>query len=109
MKNPTSILITGGSSGIGKPLCLHYAKPGVTISFTGRNEARVNEVADLVREMGADINARVLDVRDTTAMKNWFIDIDNRTPIDLVIANAGSMTRQESNTPPCYLSYHYFI
>ncbi len=97
MKNPKSILITGGSSGIGKALCLSCAAPEITISFSGRDRTRVDEVAALVREKGADVNAEVIDVTDADRMKEWIQDIDDRTPLDLVIANAGIGVSEEMN------------
>ena len=36
--DPTSILITGASSGIGKTLAVNYAKKGVFLAITGRNK-----------------------------------------------------------------------
>lgn len=89
MKSPKSILITGGSSGIGRGLLLSYAEPGVTLSFTGRDEERVEEVAQLLRDKGAKVFSRVLDVRDAESMKKWIEEIDEQAPLDLVIANAG--------------------
>jgi len=89
MRNPKSILITGGSGGIGKGLCVFYAAPGVTVSFTGRDEKRIGEVAALIRNKGANVNAAALDVTDGDAMKLWIEKIDDIAPLDLVIANAG--------------------
>jgi len=89
MKNPRSVVITGGSSGIGKALCCEYAKSGVTISFTGRNSERLAETSDEVMAKGATAVAENIDVTDSEAMKKWIEDVDRRSPIDLVIANAG--------------------
>ena len=89
MRNPASILITGGSSGIGQGLVLSYAREGITIAFNGRDKARVDEVAKLAEEKGARILSKVIDVRDADAMKNWIDEIDSIAPLDLVIANAG--------------------
>jgi NAD(P)-dependent dehydrogenase (short-subunit alcohol dehydrogenase family) len=89
MKNPKSILITGGSSGIGQGLLLSYAREGVTLAFNGRDESRVNEVHKLLVEKGAKVFSTVLDVRDYDGMKKWIEEIDEQAPLDLVIANAG--------------------
>jgi NADP-dependent 3-hydroxy acid dehydrogenase YdfG len=45
LKAPKTIVITGATSGFGEALALHYAKPGVTLALTGRNETRLAEVA----------------------------------------------------------------
>lgn len=84
-----SILITGGSSGIGAALARYYAAPGVFIALSGRNAERLNDVAQELKEKGAHVDARVIDVSDETAMADWISDIDDKHPLDLVIANAG--------------------
>lgn len=89
MKNPKNILITGASSGIGESLALHYAAPGITLHLSGRDEPRLAAVADAVRARGAMVETRAVNVTDQTGMTAWISDVDARTPIDLVIANAG--------------------
>lgn len=89
MKKPTSILITGASSGIGEALAVHYAAPGVFLALSGRNEERLLSVAALCRGKGADVAVAVLDVTDRGAMEDWVVETDSARPLDLVIANAG--------------------
>lgn len=88
-QSPKSILITGASSGIGEALALAYAAPGVVLNLSGRHAERVEAVAAACREKGAQAQGRVIDVSDRPAMAQWIDDIDARTPLDLVIANAG--------------------
>ncbi|MPZ11173.1 MAG: SDR family NAD(P)-dependent oxidoreductase [Kiloniellaceae bacterium] len=90
MKHPKSILITGGSSGIGAALALGYAGPGVFLSLTGRSAARLEEVAARCRAKGAEVATVVTDVRDLDALAAWIAAQDDRHPLDLVIANAGT-------------------
>ncbi len=45
LASPKSLVITGATAGIGEAFALHYAKPGVSLALTGRNIARLNEVA----------------------------------------------------------------
>jgi len=95
MKNIISILITGGTSGIGKALCLGYAREGVHIAFSGRNQDRLVETMQLVLDKGANADATLVDVTDYDGMKSWIERIDREHPIDLVIANAGIATPGE--------------
>ena len=92
MRDYKSILITGGSSGIGRGLVLAYSASGVIISFSGRDEARISEVEELAREKGASVNGRIVDVTDAEAMRSWIEEVDEECPLDLVIANAGIAT-----------------
>lgn len=86
---PRSVLITGGSSGIGEALARSYAADGAALAISGRDEARLGAVAGACRDLGATVDPRVLDVLDRTAMADWIAETDGRTPLDLVIANAG--------------------
>lgn len=88
--NPVrSVVITGASSGIGEALALAYAGPGVALSLTGRDAARLDAVAERCRATGAAVRADVVDVADRAAMAAWFVGVDAAHPVDLVIANAG--------------------
>jgi len=92
MKDPKSILITGASSGIGAALALEYAEyagPGVHLALCGRDPARLEDVGQRCRAMGADVLTAVLDVTVRDAMAAWIQKVDSAHPLDLVIANAG--------------------
>lgn len=89
MKNPKSILITGASSGIGEALALLYAKAGVFLALSGRNDERLQAVAEKCRKRGAKVMAVTVDVTDRDGMRGWIECVDDDHPVDLVIANAG--------------------
>lgn len=86
---PKSILITGASSGIGQALALEYAAPGVHLSLTGRDHARLAEVERACQDLGATTTTEVLNVTDQDAMAAFIHGVDAHHPLDLVIANAG--------------------
>lgn len=87
--DPKAVLITGASSGIGRALALAYAAPGVTLYLSGRDAGRVADAADACRAKGAVAEGRAVDVTDAAAMSQWIVEADGKTPLDLVIANAG--------------------
>jgi short-subunit dehydrogenase len=89
MKNFTSIVITGASSGIGEALALDYARPGVALALTGRDEARLARVATDCRAKGATAVASAVDVVDREGLAHWLTSFDDIHPVDLLIANAG--------------------
>jgi short-subunit dehydrogenase len=98
LNHPTAVLITGGSNGIGRALALSYAGHGTTVYLSGRDKARIEAVAQECRERGADAEGTVIDVTDAKAMADWISQADKRTPLDLVIANAG-ITNSTSGLP----------
>ena len=91
MKNIKTIAITGASAGLGKALAFAYANKGARLFLSARNETRLQEVADLCRNKGAEVDVQTVDVCDMAAVENWLKSIAEQGPINLVIANAGIM------------------
>ncbi|MBX9945495.1 MAG: SDR family NAD(P)-dependent oxidoreductase [Reyranella sp.] len=89
MKNFSSIVITGASSGIGEAMALDYAAPGVALALTGRDAARLEAVAQACRAKGATVMAGAIDVVDREALAAWLATVDDAHPVDLIVANAG--------------------
>ncbi|WP_299626672.1 SDR family oxidoreductase [Pelagibius sp.] len=89
MQNPKSIMITGGSSGIGAALARRYAGEGRLLAITGRDRERLEQVAEDCRAAGAEVVSKVVDVCDRALLDSWMAEIDRERPLDLVIANAG--------------------
>ena len=89
LKSPKSVLITGASSGIGEALALEYAGSASSLALSGRNNDRLERVAEACRARDAEVETVSLDVTDRAQMANWIAAVDARAPLDLVIANAG--------------------
>lgn len=84
-------LITGASSGIGEALAYAAAKRGDKLFLCGRNKARLKTVAECCRAEWT-----VLDVTDAKATAAWIRKIAAKHPLDLVFANAGVSTGEET-------------
>ena len=84
-----NILISGASSGIGASLAEAYSTSGVNLYLTARNNQRLKEVADKCQAKGAKVIIKSLDVREMQTLRDWVVSIDEKNPLDLVIANAG--------------------
>ena len=85
----SAVLITGASSGIGAALAEAYAAPNMTLILTARNEERLREVAARCEAKGARVFSASMDVREKDKLAAFIRAMDDATPIDLVIANAG--------------------
>lgn len=95
---PTSIFITGASSGVGESLAYEYCRRAraagrhgaLHLFLTGRSESRLRGVAEACRALGAAHVAPLLvDVRDAAAMRAAILEADARRPLEMVVANAG--------------------
>ncbi|MGI9417988.1 MAG: SDR family NAD(P)-dependent oxidoreductase [Geminicoccaceae bacterium] len=99
-RDPETVLITGASSGIGRALALDYAAAGRRLVLQGRHRARLDGVAADCRAGGADVAVEALDVTDRAAMARWIERADARSPLDLVIANAGVSGKSADDPDP---------
>ena len=77
-------LVTGGSRGIGRSIAAELVRQGHDVVITGRESSTLVEAA---RAIGAQ--PIVLDAGDTQESVRVIRALDERVPLDLVIANAG--------------------
>lgn len=96
LQNKTA-LITGGSRGIGKEVCLAYAREGarVAVNFYPGNEAEADELIRQIEAGGGQAIAIGCDVSDEAGVQTM-IDQVARTwgSIDIVVNNAGIYPRK---------------
>jgi short-subunit dehydrogenase len=95
--NPSTILITGATGGLGGALAKYYAKPGVHLLLHGRNTELLSGLAAHCRDSGAEVTTLVMDLRDIPALQNKLAEIATHSLPDLVIANAGININQGNN------------
>eukprot|EP00026_Physarum_polycephalum_P014147 Phypoly_transcript_14626.p1 GENE.Phypoly_transcript_14626~~Phypoly_transcript_14626.p1 ORF type:complete len:319 (-),score=53.20 Phypoly_transcript_14626:24-938(-) len=107
---PKTILITGGSSGIGKSLAEQYAKQGITLILLGRDQRRLQEVANLCQSKGACVFTKSIDITNRENMEDFIQEAETKYKIDLIVANAGvnSETLGKPNAPTEDLVYELF-
>lgn len=92
-----NILITGATSGIGEALALFYAEHGVANLFlSGRNKERMAKIKQLCEKNGTTVYEKIIDVTDSDAMKSWINEANKIAELNVVIANAGVSTGEES-------------
>jgi len=93
MKNKV-VIITGGSSGIGRACAKVFAQHGAKVIITGRNEQNLLETIDTFKKDGLEILSFVSDVSiedDNRKMAEWAVQQFGQ--IDVLINNAGISMR----------------
>jgi 3-oxoacyl-[acyl-carrier protein] reductase len=84
-------LVTGGSRGIGRELCILLTRKGYDIAFCYRSEdEKANEVRDIVMGMGRKCFMYKCDVRDLKSVQDMTKNIfENLHALNLLVNNAG--------------------
>jgi len=84
-------LVTGGSRGIGRGICLALAKQGADVAVNYRsNEAEAQAVVSEIKAMGRQAFAVQADVSQATSVAKMFEEIKNRWgKLDILVNNAG--------------------
>lgn len=99
------VLITGASAGIGAATAECFAKEGASLAIVGRNETKLNNVAQCCEKLGAEVYIIKADIAEDDEAKAIIQQtIRKYGKLDVVINNAGiyKPTDIESNMVEIY-------
>lgn len=89
MKNKKAI-ITGGSRGLGKATAIAFAKEGIDVAITGRNETTLKETVSELEKLGVKAIYAVFDVGNYKEVQTGIKSIiDSFGSVDILVNNAG--------------------
>ena len=84
------VLITGGSSGIGKSIALTYAEAGANVVVASRKQENLDKVAEEIRALGSESLAIATDVKIPEQVDNMVKQtIEHFGQLDMMVNNAG--------------------
>jgi 3-oxoacyl-[acyl-carrier protein] reductase len=90
LKNKKAI-ITGGSRGLGKATAIAFAKEGIDVAITGRNEATLKTTVSEIEKLGVKAIYAVFDVGNYEEVKAGIQSIIERfETVDILVNNAGT-------------------
>ena len=79
-----TILVVGGSSGIGKAIAEMAHEEGAKVIISSRSESKLQQVANSI---GTDVEFRAVDMTDEPAVKQWAAQLPD---IDYLVISASS-------------------
>jgi len=86
-------LVTGGSRGIGRAICIKLAEEGYSILVNYKsNEAEANKTAEMVRQKNVQAELVKFDVsnkNDVDSVLGTWVENNKETPIEVLVNNAG--------------------
>lgn len=98
MSRPTCV-VTGASSGIGAATVVEIARRGYDVGLTGRDQARLEQVAQRCREAGATARTYAVDVASLDAVRGLADRLLADWPrLDVLVHNAGVVVQSRRET-----------
>lgn len=83
-------IITGGGSGLGKATALAFAKEGIDVAITGRNEKHLQETVTELKSFGVHATYAAFDVGNHDEVKVGIEKIVTELgSVDILVNNAG--------------------
>lgn len=86
-----TVVVTGGSRGIGRAVCLAFAKPGTTVYFNyASSDKAAAETEHLVSQAGGKAKGTRVDITSENDVAEFFKMIDTESGrVDVLVNNAG--------------------
>ncbi|NRA75614.1 MAG: SDR family NAD(P)-dependent oxidoreductase, partial [Planctomycetes bacterium] len=82
-----TVIVTGGTRGIGRAIGATFAAAGARVVISGRNAETAAEVA---AEIDGEVHGLALDVASTESVRDFFAEaLEILGGLDVVVANAG--------------------
>jgi len=95
------VLITGGTSGIGRAAATELARRGAEVTITARDETKGQAVAAAIQaEAGVEVQVGMLDLSRLDSVREFAATyVRTHDRLDVLVNNAGTMTGRRMETP----------
>lgn len=85
-------VVTGGGTGIGRAICLQFAREGAHVAVVSNVQAEADSVAKEVRDLGREGIACTVDVTDAAKVKEMADEVIQKFgQADILVTSAGVM------------------
>ena len=90
-----TVLITGGSAGIGRATALKLARAGARVLIVGRDPQKLEAAAAEIRQLGGQVGAYACDITEASACTRLIEQVlAEDGQVDILINNAGRSIRR---------------
>ncbi len=98
--NDKQVVVTGGTSGIGRATATELARQGAHVTITSRSEADAAQAAAVISsETGGHVNGEALDLSSLESVRDFAARYrDSHDGLDVLINNAGTMSKTRRTT-----------
>ncbi|HSL29646.1 MAG TPA: SDR family oxidoreductase [Anaerolineales bacterium] len=103
-----SVLITGGTTGIGRSTAILLAAQGARVMIFGRHDQELQDALKDIQQAGGEVHGLTADAADPEDIQRVFQEVDSRMDrLDILINNAalGYNSVMEGN----YQEWHYIV
>jgi NADP-dependent 3-hydroxy acid dehydrogenase YdfG len=83
------VLITGGTTGIGRAIAIELAQAGARVLIFGRHKPELDDAMALLSEIDGEAKGMIADQSKPEDMQKVFKKVDEMGGLDVLIANAG--------------------
>ena len=85
-----TVIVTGAAVGIGKATAIEFAKGGANVCIVDIDAAALEEVAKIIKELGAKVSTYICDISDEQRVQEVIQEvIQEYGKIDVLVNNAG--------------------
>ncbi|MFV0559193.1 MAG: SDR family NAD(P)-dependent oxidoreductase [Enterococcus sp.] len=85
-----TVLVTGGSGGLGEQICYEAAKNGATVIVCARRTEQVNKVAAICQQLsGQPAYGYTLDISEPESVEELYQQVKKIGTVDILVNNAG--------------------
>lgn len=87
-----TVVITGGSRGLGLVLTRQFASAGANVAICARDQAELDRAKDDLRRRGTDIFTYACDISDKEQVQAFLSTVEQVFgPVDILVNNAGNI------------------
>ena len=83
------VIVTGGSSGIGRETCKRFGEEGCEVAVFDLNADGAADTVKMITDAGGKASAHHVDISDRAAVDAAVAEVEKGGPVDVLVNNAG--------------------